>query len=922
MKKKILFIILTALFSLILAADVAVAIFVPSQKLSFEGMPGGFGGQMPEGFDGEMPEGFDGEMPEGFSGGRPNFDGEMPEGFDGEMPEGFDGEMPEGFDGEMPEGFDGEMPEGFSGGMPNFGGEMPEDFDGEIPEGFGGGRGGKSAPTGGFLQTIKANWLVIFLVFAVLDGASIFMLIWTSKNEKKNNIIPAQLPDNEEALEETPEVTADGEVHLKKPEQKKKHSHYLWMIVLGGMLVLAIVVSVLTSQTSAVASQTEASVYTEVAETGNISSVLPGTGTLTDDEAVALDLPTEVQVTEWYVSNGDTVSAGDKLAQVDKVSVMSSIVAVQEKLGELDEALKAHEDDEISDTITANTNGRVKKIYATKGEGVLETMYDSGALMLISLDGMMAVSIKSEVKLAAGDIVTVTLSDGKTESGKVQSVTNGTVVVTVSDAVADYGETVSVAKEDGTKIGSGDLYIHSELKVTGFSGTVSAVKVSENEKVSNGKTLLVLTDTDYEGEYELLLAQRNKLEEQIQKLFQLYQEQYIYAGCAGVITGLDEDGAQSDVVGTSYQTAQQSGTLRFLTDGENTEEKEPTKTYENYVGMVTSITDEVAVINILSVSVEGNQTQEYSLSLSNPTFYVYNYKDGTYTVGTVADIQKNDVLMLVVETGKDVPALCIRITETGNQQTDTPNVTPEGTQKPEGDGQESIDKEQVKQPEKQPAMQEVTPQIPTNVPNNTQDEEEMEEEIETNFSVDTTTWLSIIPQDNMRVTITVDELDILSLQEGQTALVTLDAFPGQSFEGTVSAIHLSGTNSGGSSKYTAVISLKREQDMLAGMNASVVITLSTKENVLMIPEVALIEEESGVYVYTTYDESSKTFGGLTEVTTGVSDGENVEILSGLSEGSVYCYSCLDVVNYSTFTFSGGGGLGMGSMFGGGNRMGR
>ena len=46
-----------------------------------------------------------------------------------------------------------------------------------------------------------------------------------------------------------------------------------------------------------------------------------------------------------------------------------------------------------------------------------------------------------------------------------------------------------------------------------------------------------------------------------------------------------------------------------------------------------------------------------------------------------------------------------------------------------------------------------------------------------------------------------------------------------------------------------------------------------------------MEEESGVYVYTSYDEETETFGGLLEVTTGLSDGENVEILSGLSEGS-------------------------------------
>ena len=170
----------------------------------------------------------------------------------------------------------------------------------------------------------------------------------------------------------------------------------------------------------------------------------------------------------------------------------------------------------------------------------------------------------------------------------------------------------------------------------------------------------------------------------------------------------------------------------------------------------------------------------------------------------------------------------------------------------------------------------------------------------------------------MDITITVDELDILSLKEGQEALVTLDAFPGQSFEGKVTSINLSGTNSGGSSKYTAVISINREEKMLAGMNASVVITIDTKENVLVIPESALIEQDGSVYVYTSYDEEDETFGGMVEVTTGASDGENVEILSGLSEGSEYWYSYLDVVNYSTSfsSNSGSSSFSMDSLFGG------
>ena len=143
---------------------------------------------------------------------------------------------------------------------------------------------------------------------------------------------------------------------------------------------------------------------------------------------------------------------------------------------------------------------------------------------------------------------------------------------------------------------------------------------------------------------------------------------------------------------------------------------------------------------------------------------------------------------------------------------------------------------------------------------------------------------------------------------GLEAEVTLDAFPGQSFSGVVESIDLSGTNSGGNSKYTAVVRMDREEDMLAGMNASVRITLDTAEDVLYVPAEAIVEDETGTYVYTSYNEKTGELSDPVEVETGVSDGTNVEIISGLSYGDTYYYSVLDTVNYSTSAVSSGGGF--------------
>ena len=70
----------------------------------------------------------------------------------------------------------------------------------------------------------------------------------------------------------------------------------------------------------------------------------------------------------------------------------------------------------------------------------------------------------------------------------------------------------------------------------------------------------------------------------------------------------------------------------------------------------------------------------------------------------------------------------------------------------------------------------------------------------------------------MTVSINVDELDILSVAEGQTAAVTLDALEGETFEGTIT--YVAGTASSGSSsaKYPVKITLKKTEDMKLGLS--------------------------------------------------------------------------------------------------------
>ena len=166
------------------------------------------------------------------------------------------------------------------------------------------------------------------------------------------------------------------------------------------------------------------------------------------------------------------------------------------------------------------------------------------------------------------------------------------------------------------------------------------------------------------------------------------------------------------------------------------------------------------------------------------------------------------------------------------------------------------------------------------------------------YSIAETTLMSIIPQEEATVTIQVDELDVLSIQEGMFATVSLDAINGNSYTGIITEVDFEGTNSGGNTKYSVVITLPVEDGMLAGMTAAVRITTDVSEPVSTLPAAALQEVSGKTYVYTVYDEKHDTLSGLTEVTTGRSDGTNVEILTGLADGTAVYYRYADSIEYN------------------------
>ena len=100
---------------------------------------------------------------------------------------------------------------------------------------------------------------------------------------------------------------------------------------------------------------------------------------------------------------------------------------------------------------------------------------------------------------------------------------------------------------------------------------------------------------------------------------------------------------------------------------------------------------------------------------------------------------------------------------------------------------------------------------------------------------------------DMQVQTAIDEADISRVALNQKASFTVDAFPGRSFEGTVSQVRKAATNTQNVITYTVVVAFANtESRLMPGMTANVKLVTDVRENVLKVPNAALRVRVPGV----------------------------------------------------------------------------
>jgi multidrug efflux pump subunit AcrA (membrane-fusion protein) len=209
-------------------------------------------------------------------------------------------------------------------------------------------------------------------------------------------------------------------------------------------------------------------------------------------------------------------------------------------------------------------------------------------------------------------------------------------------------------------------------------------------------------------------------------------------------------------------------------------------------------------------------------------------------------------------------------------------------------------------------------------------------------------FIVLLDASSLNIAAQVNEADIATVQVGQPAQFTVAAYPSQTFHASVSSINTQGQASSNVVTYSVGLAVDMQSlnnaHVYPGMTATVNITTAERIGTLLVPAAALSfsatalqdgELTRSALRALTSGSSSATTGSQTGrgivlelkqgklvpllVTTGLSNGQSTEILSGLQAGDQVVVSQTGGRSASSGTSTGGGLFsgGGGGRFGGG-----
>lgn len=144
--------------------------------------------------------------------------------------------------------------------------------------------------------------------------------------------------------------------------------------------------------------------------------------------------------------------------------------------------------------------------------------------------------------------------------------------------------------------------------------------------------------------------------------------------------------------------------------------------------------------------------------------------------------------------------------------------------------------------------------------------------------------ITVSNPDAYEVNMLIDQIDIVKVEPWLPVEITFDAYPGYVITWTIGSIDPTPVTSAGVVSYAAKINLQKTdgKKIYDSMSANVKVIINHKDNILILPTVAIQTRTSASGDQTFV----RTQQGMKDISVGITDWENTEILSWLQAGDI------------------------------------
>lgn len=156
-----------------------------------------------------------------------------------------------------------------------------------------------------------------------------------------------------------------------------------------------------------------------------------------------------------------------------------------------------------------------------------------------------------------------------------------------------------------------------------------------------------------------------------------------------------------------------------------------------------------------------------------------------------------------------------------------------------------------------------------------------------NLIADDSKYVYIQNPDLVKLSISLDQIDVVKVKVGQAVEVVFDALPTQTFKGSIETIDPAPVESSGVVSYNAKITIDRgKTHIFSGMTATAQIVIAEVKDVIAVSSAALSSMGDQTFVRRMVNGKPQR----TVVTTGITDGKKTEIKTGLTLGDTIIIS--------------------------------